>query len=114
MQGQNRIRDTLTASKDILLARAKLEIPKSQAGWSGSRPNVAHVADAALSWQQVELPPRDSANTGKAPVGLSVVHVQEQETPANGGGPLEGVLLTTFPVRSRKQALEVLELYRPR
>ena len=67
----------------------------------------ARDARVALRWCAVDLPPP----TGKGkPVAL--VHVSEEEEPADGGEAR--FLLTTLPVASCKEALQVLEWYRLR
>lgn len=60
------------------------------------------------------LPPRNHADRGSlSPVPVSVVRVREETTP-EGEGPVEWMIITSLPVYSLGQAVEVVEAYAQR
>ena len=71
----------------------------------------ARDAQVALRWCAVDLP---APTRKEEPVQLALVHVSEEEEPADGSEALEWFLLTTLPVASCEEALQVLEWYRLR
>ena len=94
--------------------RLEIHIERSSArnsarGQKAKDGREARDARVALRWCMVDLP---APARKTEPVRLTLVHVKEEEDP--GGEALEWFLLTTLPVTSCKEALQVLEWYRLR
>ena len=94
--------------------RLEIHIERSSArnsarGQKAKDGREARDARVALRWCMVDLP---APARKTKPVRLTLVHVKEEEDP--GGEALEWFLLTTLPVTSCKEALQVLEWYRLR
>jgi hypothetical protein len=73
----------------------------------------ARTARLAVRWSRVLLTPSPAAHPHRVPVSLYVVWVQETEPPA-GESPIEWMLLTTEPVLTLEEALQIIEAYRLR
>ena len=94
--------------------RLEIHIERSSArnsarGQKAKDGREARDARVALRWCMVDLP---APARKTKPVRLALVHVKEEED--LGGEALEWFLLTTLPVASCKEALQVLEWYRLR
>ena len=100
-------------------ARLQIEVTRSSArvrtrNQEASRLRAARTAQATLRWQAVSLPaPADGPFRGQPAADLWLVHVAEEPAPP-AGKPLEWLLLTSVPVRTRQQAERVLHWYRLR
>ncbi len=73
----------------------------------------ARVAKVSLQFRRFDLPPPGNGTGAHDPVPMTAVRMTEEDPPA-GVEPLHGILLTSLPVSTRKEARRVLELYRLR
>jgi len=74
---------------------------------------AARTALLEIRWGQVTLQPPRTRQKGKVPVAVSAVWVSEPNPPKDGK-PLEWMLLTTEPVESWEEVLEIVQVYRHR
>lgn len=73
----------------------------------------ARTAHLEVRWSPVTLCPPERRKQGKVPVQVYAVWVYEPNPPA-GVQPLEWMLLTSEPVASLEEALEIIRIYRYR
>ena len=116
-KGELKLFDQLNAMRPQ--AHLKLQVDRQSARRS-SRSQKARAAQSArrtqveLRWCEVKLPaPQKSQFRGCKPLRMHAVQVQESQAPA-GVKPLQWLLLTMLPVKSRAQAEQVLHRYRLR
>ena len=98
------------------MAQARIEIPrqrekKSKPSKPGRIALPARTAHVDVKWDQVTLsPPATPQTRNLQPVGIYALSVVERHPP-EGAKALRWVLLTTVPIRSRKEALRCLRWY---
>ena len=99
-----------------VMAHARIEVPrqrekKSKPSKPGRIALPARTAHVNVKWDKVMLSPPDTPQTRELqPVELYAVSVVEPHPP-EGAKELRWVLLTTVPIRSRKEALRCLRWY---
>jgi len=99
-----------------VMAQARIEVPrqrekKSKPSKPGRVALPARTAHVDLKWDKVTLSPPDTPQTRDLqPVEIYAVSVVERHPP-EGAKALRWVLLTTVPIRSRKEALRCLRWY---
>ena len=99
-----------------VMAQAQIEVPrqrekKSKPSKPGRIAVPARTAHVDVKWDQVTLSPPDTLQTRNLqPVEIYALSVVERHSP-EGAKPLRWVLLTTVPIRSRKEALRCLRWY---
>lgn len=74
----------------------------------------AHAAELEVKWGKMSLARPKSGVVGHLPTSLEVYVVEVKETPesvVNGESPVHWVLLTTHPVASAEQAVQVIQWY---
>jgi hypothetical protein len=97
-------------------AEARIEVPrqrekKSKPSKPGRVALPARTAHVDVKWDKVTLSPPHTAQTRELqPVEVYAVSVVERHPP-EGAKELRWVLLTTVPIRSRKEALRCLRWY---
>ena len=72
----------------------------------------ARTADVELRWDRVDIPVpvRKRTRLGRDPVAMTMIHVHEPHAP-KGVDRLDWYLLTTLPVKSVRQARDVIDFY---
>ena len=99
-----------------MMAQARIEVPrqrekKSKPSKHGRVALPARTAHADVKWDKVTLSPPDTPQTRELqPVEVYAMSVVERHPPEGAKG-LHWVLLTTVPIRSRKEALRCLRWY---
>jgi hypothetical protein len=99
-----------------VMAQARIEVPrqrekKSKPSKPGRVALPARTALVDVKWDKVTLSPPNTPQTRDLqPVEVYVVSVVERHPP-EGAKELRWVLLTTVPIRSRKEALRCLRWY---
>jgi hypothetical protein len=99
-----------------VMAQAHIEVPrqrekKSKPSKPGRVALAARTAHVDVKWDKVTLSPPDTPQTRDLqPVEVYAVSVVERHPP-EGAKELRWVLLTTVPIRSRKEALRCLRWY---
>jgi hypothetical protein len=99
-----------------VMAHARIEVPrqrekKSKPSKPGRVALPARTARVEVRWDKVTLSPPDTPQTRNMhPVDIYAVSVLERHPP-KGATALHWVLLTTVPIRSRKEALRCLRWY---
>ena len=99
-----------------VMARAQIQVPrqrekKSKPSKPGCIALPARTAHVNVKWDQVTLSPPDTVQTRNLlPVEVYALSVVERHPP-EGAKPLRWILLTTVPIRSRKEALRCLRWY---
>ncbi len=73
----------------------------------------ARVAKVSLQFRRFDLPPPGNGTGSHDPVPMTAVRRTEEDPPA-GVEPRHGILLTSLPVSTRKEARRVRERYRRR
>jgi hypothetical protein len=98
------------------MSQARIEVPrqrekKSKPSKPGRIALPARTAHVDVKWDKVMLSPPDTSQTRKLPpVEIYALSVVERHPP-EGAKALRWVLLTTVPIRSRKEALLCLRWY---
>jgi len=107
----DRVRNApVRATHAIRVDRASARRPaRGQKAFAGRDARLAHTQ---LRWQVMNLPvpQKERTRLGKDPFPLTAVHVLEPDPP-EGVEPVEWLLLTTLPVTTRSEAIEVLDFY---
>jgi hypothetical protein len=99
-----------------MMAQARIEVPrqrekKSKPSKPGRIALPARTAHVDVKWDKVTLSPPDTPQTRNLqPVEIYAVSVVERHPP-EGAKALRWILLTTVPIRSRKEALRCLRWY---
>jgi hypothetical protein len=99
-----------------VMAQARIEVPrqrekKSKPSKPGRVALPARTAHVDVKWDKVTLSPPNTPQTRELqPVEVYAVSVVERHPP-EGAKELHWVLLTTVPIRSRKEALRCLRWY---
>ena len=99
-----------------VMAQAQIEVPrqrekKSKPSKPGRIALPARTAHVNVKWDKVTLSPPDTSQTRNLqPVEIYALSVVEPHPP-EGAKALRWVLLTTVPIRSRKEALRCLRWY---
>lgn len=98
------------------MAQAQIHVPrqretKSKPSKPGRIALPARTAHIDLKWDKVTLSPSATPQTRKLqPMEIYALSIVERHPP-KGAKPLRWVLLTTVPIRSRKEALRCLRWY---
>ena len=87
-----------------VIARARLKLP-------ASRGRKARTAVVELRTRDLTLTPKCHVERDRQPLRLTMVAVREVGTPPEGGEPIEWLLWTTEPARTKKQMLAVVRTY---
>jgi len=87
-----------------VIARVRLKLPASHG-------RKARTAVVELRAQAMTLTPHCHVERGRQPLRLTMVAVQEVGTPPAGDEPIEWLLWTTEPSRTKKQILAVVRTY---
>jgi Transposase DNA-binding/Transposase Tn5 dimerisation domain len=87
-----------------VLARVRLKLP-------ASRGRKARTAVVELRTRDMTLTPHRHVEVGRRPVRLTMVAVREVSIPPHGDEPIEWLLWTTEPARTKKQILAVVRTY---
>lgn len=99
-----------------LMAQARIEVPrqrekKSKPSKPGRMALPARTAHVDVKWDKVTLSPPDTPQTRDLqPVQIYALSIVERHRP-EGAKALRWVLLSTVPIRSRKEALRCLRWY---
>ena len=99
-----------------VMAQAQIEVPrqrekKSKPSKPGRIALPARTAHVDVKWDKVTLSPPDTSQTRNLhPVEIYALSIVERHSP-EGAKALRWVLLTTVPIRSRKEALRCLRWY---
>lgn len=113
-ENSRKLFDHLTALP--VMAQARIAVPrqrekKSKPSKPGRVALAARTAQVDVKWDKVTLSPPDTAQTRELqPVEVYALSVVERRPP-EGAKEVRWVLLTTVPIRSRKEALRCLRWY---
>lgn len=90
--------------------------PRRKKGKKAAQPKRAQRrAELTLRWLKVQIaPPQRGLSSKKEPVELWLLHAREETPPADGSKPIEWKLLTSIPLESVEDAIEVLGYYAKR
>jgi len=96
-----------TVMKSVVLGRRRIEVPRKQ----GERKRKATVEYRACT---LTLDPREKHSKSRRRLQVNVVAVTEVEPPQGIKKPLQWILVTTLPIDTLEEALEVVRIYKLR